>query len=235
MKVVAYLRVSTTKQQEAYGPEVQRKAIRNWAKMNGHRVIAWHTDVISGASELHERAGWRDAAELVKEGRASGVVVARLDRLARDVMVQEYLLRNLTDFGGVILSARDSENEMLAGESKDPSRKMIRTILGAVSEYDREMTVDRLAAARAAKAARGGYAHGAVPYGYRSVAGKLVPVATEQTVIAQMRQLLTQGFTYRDIARRLNADGTPAKRGGMWTHGAVARIVKRSSVKGAVA
>lgn len=235
MKVVAYLRVSTTKQQEAYGPEVQRKAIRQWAKVNGHRVIAWHTDVISGASELHDRAGWRDAAELVKTGKASGVVVARLDRLARDVLVQEYLLRNLTDFGGVVLSARDSENEMLAGESRDPSRKMIRTILGAVSEYDREMTVDRLAAARAAKASHGGYAHGALPYGYRSVAGKLVPIAAEQKVIAHMRQLLTQGLTYRDIACRLNADSTPAKRGGAWTHGAVARIVKRSNAKGSVA
>lgn len=235
MKVVAYLRVSTTKQQEAYGPEVQRKAIQQWAKANGHSVIAWHTDVISGASELHARAGWRDAAELVKAGKASGVVVARLDRLARDVMVQEYLLRNLTDFGGVILSARDSENEMLAGESKDPSRKMIRTILGAVSEYDREMTVDRLAAARAAKAAHGGYAHGAVPYGYRSVAGKLVPILAEQKAIAHMKQLAMQGFTYRDIACRLNVESTPAKRGGTWTHGAVARIVKRDTAKGSAA
>ncbi|RIT57913.1 recombinase family protein [Mycobacteroides abscessus] len=235
MLVVAYLRVSSIKQQEAYGPHVQRKAIRQWAKAHGHIVIAWYIDVISGASELHERAGWRDAAELVKTGTAHGVVVARLDRLARDVMVQEYLLRNLTEFGGVVLSARDSENEMLTGESKDPSRKMIRTILGAVSEYDREMTVDRLAAARAAKAAHGGYAHGALPYGYRSVAGTLAPIPAEQQVLTHMRKLAAQGHTYRHIADSLNNDGIPAKRGGTWTHGAVARIIKRNNLHEQVA
>lgn len=51
------------------------------------------------------------------------------------------------------MSARESENELLAEESKDPSRKLICTILGGISEYDREMIADRLEAACKAKAA----------------------------------------------------------------------------------
>jgi len=124
MKVAAYIRCSTARQQEAFGPYVQRKAITQWARANGHSVIAWHEDTISGTSELHDRAGWREAAALVKSGKSEGIVVARLDRLARDVMVQEYLLRNLSQFGGVVLSARESENELLNGDSNDPSRKI---------------------------------------------------------------------------------------------------------------
>lgn len=118
MRVVAYVRVSSAHQQEAYGPEVQSAAIRAWAKAGGHKVVSWQTDVISGASELRDRAGWCEAAALVKGGQAQGVVVARLDRLARDVMVQELLLRKLSDLGGIVLSTRENEHEMLNGESK---------------------------------------------------------------------------------------------------------------------
>ena len=227
MRVVAYVRVSSAHQQEAYGPEVQREAIRKWAKAGGHKIVSWQEDTISGASELRDRAGWCEAAALVKSGAAQGVVVARLDRLARDVMVQELLLRKLSDLGGIVLSTRENENEMLNGESKDPSRKLVRVIMGAISEYDREMTVDRLAAGRAAKAARGGHAPGAVPYGYRSANGKLAPIPAEQAALVKMKALSAQGVSTREIARVLTAEGHPTKRGGTWCAATVARILKR--------
>lgn len=227
MRVVAYVRVSSAHQQEAYGPEVQREAIRKWAKAGGHKIVSWQEDTISGASELRDRAGWCEAAALVKSGAAQGVVVARLDRLARDVMVQELLLRKLSDLGGIVLSTRENENEMLNGESKDPSRKLVRVIMGAISEYDREMTVDRLAAGRAAKAARGGHAHGALPYGYRSANGKLAPIPAEQAALVKMKALSAQGVSTREIARVLTAEGHPTKRGGTWCAATVARILKR--------
>ncbi len=235
MKLVAYIRVSTASQQEAYGPDIQRKAIADWAKSAGHKIAAWQTDVISGASELRDRAGWREAAALVKAGQADGIVVARLDRLARDVMVQELLLRKLSELGGTVLSTRESENEMLNGESKDPSRKLVRVIMGAISEYDREMTVDRLAAGRQAKAARGGYAHGALPYGYRSVKGKLVEVPQEQAALGKMRSLAAQGVPTREIARVLTAEGFPTKRGGVWSSPTVSRILNRHNNRRATA
>ncbi len=227
MRVVAYIRVSSAHQQEAYGPELQRAAICAWAKVGRHKIVSWQTDVISGASELRDRAGWSGAAALVKSGQAHGVVVARLDRLARDVMVQELLLRKLSDLGGIVLSTRENENEMLNGESKDPSRKLVRVIMGAISEYDREMTVDRLAAGRAAKAARGGHAHGALPYGYRSANGQLVPEPIEQQALRKMKSLAAQGVPLRDIAEALTAEGHPTKRGGTWCAATVARILKR--------
>ncbi|AWG65278.1 resolvase [Mycobacteroides abscessus] len=227
MRLVAYLRVSTARQQEAFGPEVQREAIRKWAKANDHRVVSWQTDTITGTSELRDRTGWVNAEDLVKDGTAQGIVIARLDRLARDVLVQELLLRNLNRLGGVVLSARESENELLTGESKDPSRKLIRTILGAISEYDREMITDRLESARKAKAAAGGYAHGALPYGYRSEGGKLVPHRLEQDALRRMVELSGDGYSTRQIAAKLSEEGHPTKRGGNWVGATVARILSR--------
>ena len=235
MRVVGYIRVSSAKQEQAYGPEVQHKAIQQWAKAHGHNIVDWQTDVISGASELRNRAGWQEAAAQVKSGKADGVVVARLDRLARDVMVQEVLLRKLSEFGGVVLSTRANEDEVLNGESKDPSRKLVRVIMGAISEYDREMTVDRLAAARHAKAVRGGYAHGALPYGYRSTRGALVPDHAEQAALARMKALAAEGCSLRDIAAALTAEGYHTKRKGAWHAATVARILKRANEKGSAA
>jgi DNA invertase Pin-like site-specific DNA recombinase len=227
VKLVGYLRVSTLKQSEKFGPEVQRESIMRWAKANGHRIVDWQQDEISGTSELASRAGWIVAEQQVKTKSADGIVVARMDRLARDVLVQELLLRNLTRWGGIVASARESENELLSGESKDPSRKLIRTILGAISEYDREMVTDRLEAARRVKAGKGGYAHGALPYGYRSVKGELKPDEQEQAALSRMKELATQGKSTRAIADALTAEGHPTKRGGTWSSPIVSRILSR--------
>lgn len=232
MKLAAYIRVSTARQSEAYGPELQRADIRKWARANGHRIVEWCEDSISGTSELRAREGWMQAEHAVKTGAAHGVVVPRLDRLARDVMVQELLLRNLHQFGGVVVSTREGENELLTGETRDPSRKLIRTILGAVAEYDREMIAYRLEDARKAKAAKGGYAHGGLPYGYESKDGALVPIPAEQRALARMRELSAQGASTRQIAAALTAEGHPTKRGGSWSGASVARIVKRTNESG---
>lgn len=228
MKLVGYLRVSTLKQSEKFGPQVQQESIMRWAKANGHRIVDWQQDEISGTSELASRAGWLLAEQQVKARTVDGIVVARMDRLARDVLVQELLLRNLTRWGGVVASARESENELLSGESKDPSRKLIRTILGAISEYDREMVTDRLEAARRAKAKAGGYAHGALPYGYRSERGELVPDEHEQAALERMKALAAQGTSTRAIAEILTAEGRPTKRGGSWSSPVVSRILGRT-------
>lgn len=229
MRLAAYIRVSTARQKDAYGPELQRADIRTWAKANGHKIVEWCEDSISGTSELRAREGWIEAERAVKTGRAQGVVVPRLDRLARDVMVQELLLRNLNQFGGVVLSTRDGENELLGGETRDPSRKLIRTILGAVAEYDREMIAYRLEDARKAKAACGGYAHGGLPYGYESKDGALVPVPAEQRALARMQELAAEGASTRQIAHQLTAEQHPTKRGGAWYGASVARILKRTN------
>jgi NAD(P)-dependent dehydrogenase (short-subunit alcohol dehydrogenase family) len=98
----------------------------------GERILALPLDVTDAAAAAVSIAAARE----------------RFGRL--DVVVQELLLRKLSDLGGIVISAREGENDMLNGESKDPSRKLVRVIMGAISEYDREMTVDRLAAGRQA-------------------------------------------------------------------------------------
>jgi DNA invertase Pin-like site-specific DNA recombinase len=68
-----------------------------------------------------------------------GVVVYRLDRLARDLIVQETLLAEVWRMGREVFSTSAAEQGYLADDPHAPSRKLIRQVLGAVNEYERSM------------------------------------------------------------------------------------------------
>jgi len=105
MKIAAYLRVSTDRQaEEGLGLEVQEHAIRAWARSQGDRIVMWCRDEgVSGSNGLDTRDGLADALDACKTGHVAGLVVYRLDRLARDLVRQEQLLGCSSDRRGRIL------------------------------------------------------------------------------------------------------------------------------------
>jgi DNA invertase Pin-like site-specific DNA recombinase len=165
VKVAGYVRVSTREQAEhGYGLDVQESAVRMWCKAHGHRLVAMHRDEgISGSNGLESRLGLADALAAVHARKAEGVVVPRLDRLARDLVLQETLLGEARRLGGQVFSCSDAEAEFLVDDPADPSRRLIRQILGAVAEYERSMIALRLRAGRRRKAEQGGYAGDGFP------------------------------------------------------------------------
>jgi DNA invertase Pin-like site-specific DNA recombinase len=224
MKVAAYLRVSTDRQaEEGLGLAVQEHAIHDWASSHDHVIVGWFRDEgVSGSNGLEHRLGLADALEALKAGEAGGLVVYRLDRLARDLVLQEHLLADIHRLGAEAFSTSAAEGSYLTDDPDDPSRKLIRQVLGAVAEYERGMIALRLRSGRRRKAASGGYAFGAPPYGYRADGGSLVAIPDEQAALERMRSLRQGGLTYEAIARSLQRDGFPTKRGGEW-HGKVVR------------
>lgn len=228
MKVAGYVRVSTERQLDGLGLQVQEDTIRGWCRQHKHRLVGIHRDEgVSGSNGLEGRVGLPDALAQVSSGSVGAVVVARLDRLARDLVLQETLLAEVWRSGGEVWSCAGGESD-LRDDPDDPSRALIRQVLGAVSQYERAMIALRLRAGRARKAERGGYAgHGSPPYGSRSVSGELVGADAELEVLATMRGWRAAGVSVRQISDRLNAVGTPAKRGGRWHPMTVARALGR--------
>ncbi len=229
MKLAAYVRVSTDRQaEEGLGLDVQRAAVETWAKENGHKVTLWAADEdVSGANGLDQREGLLDALEALKAEPAAGLVVYRLDRFARDLMVQEMVLSELRRLGVEVFSTSPGEAAYLSDEPDDPSRKFIRQVLGAVAEYERAMIALRLRSGRRAKAERGGFAYGSPPFGYRAEGGELVPDEGEQAVIARIAQLRHDGASLHKIAETLTTDGYPPRRSARWHVESVRRIVSR--------
>ena len=231
MKLIPYTRVSTDRQaDEGTGLDVQLDAIRLWAKANGHTLTKPYVDQgVSGAKELEHRPRLMDAMQTLKARKAAGIVVYRLDRLARDLIVQESLLAEFRRLGAQAFTTSAAEAGYLADDPTDPSRKLIRQVLGAVAEYERAMTALRLRAARDRKQARGEYAgFGSPALGTRSVGGQLVPDDDELQVIARIFALRAEGASLPQIVRVLTDEGLRPKRGGTWHPTTVSRVLNRT-------
>jgi DNA invertase Pin-like site-specific DNA recombinase len=225
--------VSTERQaEEGLGLEVQEQAIRAWATEHGHRIVIWCRDEgVSGSNGLDARDGLAESLEALRSRSAQGIVVYRLDRLARDLVLQEQLLAEVRRMGGEVFSTSAAEAGYLRDDPDDPSRKLIRQVLGAVAEYERGMISLRLRAGRRRKAERGGYAYGAPPFGYRAVDGGLVPDEHEQAVVLRIVELRKQGASLREIAATMQREGVAPRRGARWHPAVLRRILERADVE----
>ncbi len=205
-RAVAYLRVSTDEQH--LGPEAQRAAVEAWAARAGVVVVAWHTDAgVSGAAPVDRRPALLGALADLRAHGAGVVVVARRDRLARDVMGAAMIERLAADAGARIISA--------AGEGTDgddPASALMRRMVDAFAEYERALIAARTRAAMRAKAARG-EAVGHPRLGFRVVNGRPEADPAEAAVVARAVALRASGLSLRALADALSAEGYRTRAG----------------------
>jgi DNA invertase Pin-like site-specific DNA recombinase len=230
VRYVIYLRVSTDQQADAgQGLEIQEAACRQWLKEGRHRLVEVCTDAgRSGGADVGHRPGLARALALVGADRADGVLVYRLDRLARDLVLQEQLLAELHRRGKELASVDRTEHAALTYSPDDPTRALVRRMLGSIAQYEREVIRLRLMAGRQRKALDGGYAGGKPAYGYASVRGQLVKVPSEQAAIQRMVRMRRTGKSYRQIGDELERAGVKSRAlHGRWRPDTVRAILLR--------
>ena len=127
----------------------QRLAIAAYAKAAGYRVVEEFYDVASGADHVHERPGFAAMLKRIESNHVCVILVETANRFARDIMVQETGWQFLKS-RGIDLIAADSPNAFL---DDTPTSKMVRQLLGVISEFEKAALVARLASARASASA----------------------------------------------------------------------------------
>lgn len=234
---IGYLRVSTEEQTKGEGIAIQRDAIVAAAAAAGASVIAWCADeAVSGSNGLDSRHALTDALTLVRQHPGATIAVMRLDRLARDLMVQEQLLAEVWREGGRVFSCSEAEQVYCRPDDPlDPSRKFIRQVLGAVAEYERAMIRSRMVRGRRRKLAETGFAGGKQPYGWRyATGGGIEPDPTEQAVLASVTEWRAMGVDWKGCADELNGEGRVKRNGQPWDFRDLHKTMKRATERGLV-
>jgi DNA invertase Pin-like site-specific DNA recombinase len=221
MAAIVYLRVSTEEQSESgLGLAAQLTAATATATRLGLELAGVHTDAgISGSKSISDRPALVAALGSVKRGDV--LIVAKRDRIARDMMVTMQVEKELERKGARLISA--------AGEGTDGDSigDMIqRRVLDLFAQVERDMTRARTKAALQAKKAKGERV-GAIPYGYKLADDgcHLEPAWFEQDVIALVRSLRISGLTYRAIVEHLNRTNMNSRTGNRWQLQQIQRMI----------
>jgi|SRR5579862_447816 len=218
---VSYLRVSTQRQgRSGLGLEAQREAVNGYLNGENRKLIQEFVEIESGKNI--DRPALAKALALCRIHRAT-LLVAKLDRLARNVAFISTLMESGAKFVAVDLP---QANELTVH------------IMAAMAEYEAKAISARTKAALAAAKARGTRLGGlrwnlsAVSSKGREAALKVRKQASRryaQDVLPVIKEKQWRGAaSLRQIAEALNADGTPAPRGGAWSAVQVQRILKRT-------
>lgn len=215
---VSYLRCSGESQIQGDTWDRQQSTILKYATANDIEVAKEFRDQgITGKMELEGREGLSACIEYVREHKIKIVLIEESTRLARDIIVAEIVIREFQKIGVRVISASGGV-DLTEGDDSNPTAKLIRQILAAVSEFERCCIVLKLRGARQRSKAKRGYCEGIRPFGEKD---------GESDTLHQMRSLRAAGATCDGIAEVLNSKGIPARRGGKWLGCTVNRILKR--------
>lgn len=217
-KAFGYIRCSGLGQLSGDGPDRQREAIQTFADLNQIEIAEWFTESHTG-TDLEGRPQFQRMRKALVSDGVHTVLIEKLDRLARDIIVQETILADFKKNSIDLFSATPGEDGLCGN---DPTRTLIRQILGCFFEYERKMIVSKLNAARDRKRANGERMEGRLPYGMKQ---------GEAKVLAQIQSMSAAGFAPSSIAATLNTQGIATRYNKMWHAATVSKILARQDTR----
>src|SRR3974390_1114090 len=205
---IGYIRVSTAKQgPSGLGPEAQQEALRRFAQSEGYSLAGTFKEVESAKHDENHRPALKAAIEKARKEGAP-IIVAKLDRLSRDVHYISGLMKHRVPFIVTEL-----------GADTDP---FLLHLYAALAEKERKMIGERTKAALAAAKARGVRIGG--------LRSKGIELAAEARKRAErLRSVFEElsGKSAREAADELNMRGVPTPEGGKWHAVQVIRVRRR--------
>jgi DNA invertase Pin-like site-specific DNA recombinase len=213
-KAFGYLRVSGKAQEAGDGFTRQLQSISRYAAANDIKIVRIFKERgVSGEKQMQDRPAFMEMLTALHANGVRTILIERLDRLARNLSVQESILAELKRHGFELISV---EEPYLLKD--DPYRVMFRQFQGAISQAEKANIVLKLRGARQRMKAKTGRCEGRKPYG---------ATEGEQAIIARMKELRASGMAYDRIAATLNTDGIATRTPGKKWHGfAINQILK---------
>jgi DNA invertase Pin-like site-specific DNA recombinase len=229
IRAFVYLRVSGKGQVDGDGFDRQLIACQTFAEQVDIEIVeVFREEGVSGTKELDDRPALSTLFAALEENGIKTIIVEKLDRLARDLLIQETIVSDMLKKGYTLLSV--SEPDLC---SQDPSRILVRQVFGAISQYEKAMIVLKLKGARMREKIKDGLAKGftgddALKNGKCEGRHAFGEKPEEKDALGDMMVWHRAGLTGQAIAANLNSAGFKTRSGKPWNRSTVAKIVARS-------
>jgi len=225
MKPFGYVRVSGRGQVDGDGPERQADSIRRFNEAHNlvKEVTLYVEEAVSGTVEALSRPRFMQLLEDIQvyrmrfPGAPVCIIVERMDRIARDLIVSELLMKECAERHIAVYAADQGWQDQTLTDA-DPTRKLIRQIMGALAEWEKSVIVKKLRAARDRKRQETGRCEGIIPFG---------GIESEKSIFTSMQNMRSISMSYASIACQLNGEGRWARGGKRWTKAAVYQVLNR--------
>ena len=228
-KAFLYLRVSSPGQVEGHGFDRQEEACRAYAKKAGYEIVGtFQEEGVSGVTDETQRPAFQEMMTDILSNGVKTVIVESMDRLARELRIQETLLIYLASKGVDLISARTEENITQAVKD-DPLKKALVQIQGVFAELEKNQLVRRLRKGRERKLAATGRCDGRKPYGQTPEEKKVIE---RIRAMRRTRRNGTPGMTMQAICDRLNGEGIPTRLGKQWFPAQIHGVLNRGKKNG---
>lgn len=208
-QAIGYLRVSTDGQvgEDKYGLDAQREQINLYALANGYEIVEWAKDEGYSGATLDRPALNELLYGDIANPPISAVIVAKNDRISRDMEQYFYVKYSLK-----------KKNIDLKSVSEDFGQlgvfaHIMESLAMFIAEQERINIAKRTSGGRKIKAAAGGYSGGRAPYGYKVENGQYVIMPEEAEMVRKVFEKLDNGATLVDTAEWLNDNGYRTRSG----------------------
>jgi DNA invertase Pin-like site-specific DNA recombinase len=226
MKLIGYIRVSSEGQADNTSLEDQQEKIAAYCTALNHELIGTYQDVQSGGKS-DNRKGLQTAIADVLAGKADGIIVLKLDRLARLASDVLTLIDKQLQPNNKALVIID-----INMDTSTATGKLVLTMLAGVAEFEKSQINERTKNGKKARAKTSPYANGGAPkFGCKADNKNLIADDKEQEIINIIKRHYKSGKSQRQIAEYLNKQGILSKQGKQWSSTTVGRILDREYPK----
>lgn len=228
-RVGAYARVSTSADEQLLSLEVQKSHYEDYIKSNPEWAFAglYFDEGISG-TKIKNRTGLQELLQDSEDGKIDLILTKSISRFARNTTECLQMVRRLSELGVTIIFEK---------ENIDTSRmdnEFLLTVLASMAETESRSSSQNVKWAVRKRFESGTFIIPTPPYGYRNEDGEMVIVEEEAEVVRRIFSEALSGKGSTLIARGLENDGIPARKGKGWSHATVYDMLRNEKYTGDV-
>lgn len=221
-KAALYIRVSTHHQIDKESLPFQKQELENYAKyaLGIEDTVLFKDAGYSGGST--NRPAFQEMMHRIRQGEFTHLLVWKIDRISRNLRDFTDMYEELKEHNVVFVS----KNEQF--DTSTPMGEAMLKIILVFAELERKLTAERVKGILLARAEKGLWNGSTVPLGYVWSNETKYPVVDEKEaeVVRYIYNLYEKHSSTIKVARQLNIENIPTKRGGQWTEKTVRDILR---------